>query len=222
MKNTSIRTTLKMVAALSVATVIALGANTTRLESQMGSKLTIDGTSTIHDWSVAGQLIGGYIEFEPDYYGALTGGSAQTLVGKKVNPKLDVTIPVRSLKSDKKPMDNVMYNAMKQKEHPQIKYALKEMALKEAPKAATGPFVFDTEGELTVSGVTKAVKMDVTMEKVDEAKFKFIGKAPLKMTDFKIDPPAPSLALGLIKTADEVTVTFEWLTSHASQSVKAQ
>jgi hypothetical protein len=31
------------------------------------------------------------------------------------------------------------------------------------------------------------------------------------MTDFKIDPPAPKVALGLIKTGDEVKLFFEWI-----------
>jgi hypothetical protein len=32
------------------------------------------------------------------------------------------------------------------------------------------------------------------------------------MTDFGMKPPAPSVGLGLIKTADEVKLTFEWVT----------
>jgi hypothetical protein len=43
-------------------------------------------------------------------------------------------------------------------------------------------------------------------------KLKATGSKQLKMTDFDIKPPAPAVGLGLIKTADEVTVTFEWST----------
>jgi hypothetical protein len=32
------------------------------------------------------------------------------------------------------------------------------------------------------------------------------------MTDFKIEPPAPAIGLGLIKTGDDVKLSFEWLT----------
>jgi hypothetical protein len=45
---------------------------------------------------------------------------------------------------------------------------------------------------------------------------KFSGTTALKMTDFGIQPPAPSLALGLIKTGDDVKITFEWLTAKAA------
>jgi hypothetical protein len=50
----------------------------------------------------------------------------------KAEAKVEVTIPVRQIKSDKKPIDNVMYEAMKQKEHPTIKYR-EEMTLKDSP-----------------------------------------------------------------------------------------
>ena len=48
--------------------------------------------------------------------------------------------------------------------------------------------------------------------KVDDKKLKVAGATKLKMTDFKIDPPAPKIALGAIKTGDDVKLTFEWLT----------
>jgi hypothetical protein len=41
------------------------------------------------------------------------------------------------------------------------------------------------------------------------------------MTDFGIKPPAPAVGLGLIKTADEVTVTFEWNTTRKETKTAA-
>jgi hypothetical protein len=38
------------------------------------------------------------------------------------------------------------------------------------------------------------------------------GVLATKMTDFGIQPPAPNIPGNPIKTADEVKVTFEWLT----------
>jgi hypothetical protein len=35
----------------------------------------------------------------------------------------------------------------------------------------------------------------------------------VKMTDFGIEPPAPKIALGAIKTSDDVKLTFEWITA---------
>jgi hypothetical protein len=39
---------------------------------------------------------------------------------------------------------------------------------------------------------------------------KVTGTTTLKMTDFKVEPPAPKLALGMIKTGDEVKLIFDW------------
>ena len=55
--------------------------------------------------------------------------------------------------------------------------------------------------------------MVVTCYRTEAAKLRFKGVANLKMTDFGIKPPSPSLALGLIKTADNIKVTIEWVTS---------
>jgi hypothetical protein len=43
-----------------------------------------------------------------------------------------------------------------------------------------------------------------------EKKLKITGTANIKMTDFKIEPPAPKIALGLIKTGDPVKIIFDW------------
>jgi polyisoprenoid-binding protein YceI len=75
------------------------------------------------------------------------------------------------------------------------------------------PFQFDTKGELTVAGVTKPIDMVVTLTPMEGNKLKATGSKELKMTDFGMKPPAPTLGLGLIKTADEVTVSFEWMTA---------
>jgi hypothetical protein len=46
---------------------------------------------------------------------------------------------------------------------------------------------------------------------VDKTKIKITGSAKLKMTDFKVQPPAPSIAgLGVMKCGDEVTILFDW------------
>ena len=42
-------------------------------------------------------------------------------------------------------------------------------------------------------------------------KIKISGNTSLKMTDFKIEPPAPTLGLGALKTGDEVKISFEWI-----------
>lgn len=181
-----------------------------------GSKIKIDGTSTVHDWTVHCELVPGFMEIETDAPVDTSGKSMPNFATIKSTPKVQLTIPVRSIKSDKKTMDEVMHGAMKESEFPKIEYRLTEWSLKEAPKTATGPAVFNTKGDLTVSGVKKSIQMPVTLQAMENNRLKASGQVDLKMTDFGIKPPAP--VAFLIKTADDVKVTFEWLTALKSEA----
>ena len=44
-----------------------------------------------------------------------------------------------------------------------------------------------------------------------EKKYKVTGSTNLKMTSFKVEPPAPKIALGMIKTGDDVKLIFDWM-----------
>ena len=182
-----------------------------KYEAQPGSKVRIDGTSTIHDWTVESQIIGGAMELETS--------TAADLKSMKVRPKVEVAIPVRSLKSGKKPMDTVMHNAMKQADHPKIEYRLNALT-----PAGVGDkpdtYVYTATGALTVSGVTRTNSMTVNISRIDKTQLKVTGTTGLKMTDFGIKPPAPDLALGLIKTGDDVKITFEWITAQTETATK--
>lgn len=170
------------------------------------SSMKIDGTSTIHDWTVECKVIGGFMELESNFPLDPAQEAPKDL---KVSPKVEVVIPVRQLKSGKSMMDTVMHNAMKAEQNPKIEYKLLEMTPK--GKADSG-MKFGTKGTITCSGVTKTNEFDVVISKVEGGKLKVSGVTKVKMTDFGIEPPAPKIALGAIKTADDVKLTFEWLT----------
>jgi polyisoprenoid-binding protein YceI len=192
-----------LAAALLLLTAASLSAQV-RYQATPGSTVKLDGTSTVHDWTVEGKIIGGFVEFESEE--ALD--PAKT--ASDVKAKVEVNIPVSSLQSGKKLMNEIMHDALKIKDHKAIRYALKE--IKPQARKAGEPLKFDTKGDLTVAGVTKPIDMVVTL--VPEGnKLKATGSKQLKMTDFGIKPPSPAVGLGLIKTADEVTVTFEWNTA---------
>jgi hypothetical protein len=171
-----------------------------RFEPQPGTKVRIEGSSTVHAWTVDGNIIAGFMEVDSGL-AALVESTGS--VPNNVKAKVEASVPVRSLKSGKKPMDNVMYEALKLDQFQRIDYRLISLV----PK---GKKQFEATGALTVSGVTRTNKMMVTVEPVDTTRFKVSGVANLKMTDFGIKPPAPTLGLGLIKTDDEVKVSFDW------------
>ena len=171
------------------------------------SKVKVDGTSTLHDWSVGSTALGGYVEFDAAF-------DLDKPASGKVNAHCEVRIFVRQLKSDKTDMDNVMYDSMKEKDHRRLDYRLTEMTLKEAPKSPDAPFLFDTKGELVVAGVTNKAQMPVTMVRVGPDKLKFTASISVKMTSFGIKPPTK---LGVFSTGDDVKITFEWLTAKKEQ-----
>jgi polyisoprenoid-binding protein YceI len=177
-----------------------------------GSKVTIEGTSTLHDWTMEGVVVAGNFEIEPAF---LTDKSLKSVAGlntKGKAPKAEVIIPVRSLKSGKERMDEIMQEAMKESAYKRITYRLTEMLVKGTVPASGTPVTFDTKGDLSMSGATNSIEMEVTLDRLEDGRLKFSGAKKLKMTDFTIKPPAPTiLGMPTIRTGDEVTVKFEWV-----------
>jgi hypothetical protein len=210
--------TLLLLAALS----LQAADQKTTYAARSGSKMRMEGTSNIHDWQVESSIIGGWMEVGPGF--PTEPGQAAT--PGKVDAKAEAFITVRSLKSlekDGRPysdaMDNIMYEKLKATEDPttkkipcpRIEYRLSELVLKEAPKDKAGAYVFAAKGDLAVAGVTNKIEMPVNVTPMADKKLKITGTVTVKMTDFKIEPPAPKLAFGLIKTGDPVKLIFEWI-----------
>ena len=200
------------------AASLAFGADQmTKYDAKPGSKATLDGTSSVHDWTVESTIIGGSMELGFDPSNPPQPG--------KVAAKVTANIPVRSLKSkgkiDPKRMEEVMQETMKIQTAPRIEYRLTELVLKEAPKTPTEPLKFDSKGELSMAGVTNQISMPVTMERMEGNKLKTKGNTTLKMTSFGMKPPAPKILLGMISTGDDVKVAIEWVTQKADTTTAA-
>jgi len=171
-----------------------------------GSSVKVEGTSTMHDWSMVSSIVSGYLEGDAKFpESALTDASA-------AKPTVQVSIPVRSLKStsNSKKMDSVMQENMKEPEFKKIEYRLIELRPKSAA-GATGPLKFDAVGALTIAGNTVTNTMPVTIEKT-AGKIKIIGSTPVKFTEYKLKPPEIRLlGLSAISVGDDLKVSFEWL-----------
>src|SRR5712671_5523933 len=70
----------------------------TRFDSRSGSKVRIEGTSSIHDWQIEGKIIGGFIEAGANF----PSEPGQTVQPGKAEAKVEAFIPVRSLSSIEK------------------------------------------------------------------------------------------------------------------------
>lgn len=200
-KQSSAETQDRAPAAPPVATP-APAAGMVRFEaSPTGSKMTIEGTANIHDWTMESVLIGGYLETDAKFpESALTDAKA-------ARPVVNVYMPVRSFKSGKSTMDTRMQKEMKEAQFKRIEYKLSELKPKSAA-GATGALKFDATGALTVAGKSRTNTMPVSIEKLADGKLKITGSTPLKMTDYGITPPT---TLGLFTTGDDLKIKFEWI-----------
>jgi hypothetical protein len=207
-----------LLSAILLGSTLTAQAEPVLLKAQpQGSKVRIEGTSTMHDWTMEGSLIGGSVRV-PEGFPLEPG---QTVEPGKVEAAVEAVIPITSLKSvkDGKPyntkMDEIAHEKLGKPAHKKISYQLVELTLKEASKDAASPYLFEASGNLVVGGVTNLITLPVEVTPLEDGKVKFATKTPLKMSDYKIKGPELTfLGIG-IKTGDDVTITIEWMTARA-------
>jgi hypothetical protein len=214
--------------ATNVAILLALGltaqgAEAVKYFARAGSKMRIEGTSNIHDWQVESSMVGGSLEAGENF----PTEPGQAIKPGKMEAQAEPFIVARSLKSIEKdgkpysdPMDNIMHGKLKAQENPKILFKLKNLVLKTAPSGADAPYACEATGDIVVAGETKTVTMPVDIQPLAEKKLKITGTVTVKMSDFKIEPPAPAMAGGLIKTGDDVKLIFTWMLGQKTAAAK--
>lgn len=173
------------------------------------STMTIEGTSTIHDWECDVTDIQADINFDAS---ALT---AET----PTNPvkSLALTIPVEKIESGKGGMNKKIYGALEEKKYPNITFELTSAKLTPNTQATNGnksSFSLMATGMLTIAGTTNEVSFPVEAFAENGNTYKFTGSYELNMRDYKVDPP--SAMFGTIKSGEMVTIKFEVYFSKAS------
>jgi polyisoprenoid-binding protein YceI len=160
------------------------------------TRVTIKGTSTLHEWTMEGTTINGTVDTDPNVWRA---------AGEKP-ANVSVTIPVASIKSDHAKMDDLMRDALKSKANPTIRY---EMATGGLTKSTGDSFIVRTNGKLSIAGTTRDVTMDVTATRLGDGRYLLAGELPIHMKDYGVKPP--TAMLGTIKAGPDVTIAFRWV-----------
>lgn len=156
-------------------------------------KITINGSSNVHDWEETAQTATGDAQ--------VTWNTDGTFAIKSFNLK----VSVKSIKSDKgSVMDNKTYDALKADEHPYITF--KMLSVKSMTKSGNGWSV-KVNGDLTIAGFTKNIDISGMVYVKENGKLYIDVSKPLKMTDFKIDPP--TALMGTMQVADDITIRFK-------------
>lgn len=156
------------------------------------SKVTVDGTSNVHDWTVEAKAMNGRLD-------------AQLESALKIN-QLTFTVEVEQLKSGKSGMDKNTYKALNSTKFKTIDFKMTK--IQKITKISDNNYQLELLGDLTISGKTKTVVINSTAQ-VQGSKLVLNGKHKLNMTHYGVEPP--KALMGTIKTGEEVTVNFKVL-----------
>jgi polyisoprenoid-binding protein YceI len=152
------------------------------------AKITVEGTSNIHDWAIHSEK-----------------GVVNIVLNENMSAiaMLNFTVPVESLKSESKAMDKNTYKTLKTGKYASISFSASNVAVKQL---SGNSYNLTSNGKLTISGVTKPVVLLAKAVVNNDNSITYTGTCLLKMSDYNIEPP--SLMLGAIKTGDGIKVTY--------------
>ncbi|HBO74580.1 MAG TPA: hypothetical protein DD653_07830 [Marinilabiliales bacterium] len=150
------------------------------------SMMSINGTSSLHDW-------------ESDVTTLQLSGTGNPKNGKLTSIKfLSLTVPVKSIKSGKSLMDNKTYEALKADKYPDIKFEL-------VSSEFSGSKI-KGNGKLTIAGKTNNISVDADYLFTSSSVLTVKGTQKIDMTDFEIAPP--TALMGSITTGKEITILY--------------
>jgi polyisoprenoid-binding protein YceI len=190
--------TLFAAAFIAIATTAA-AQETARVAVGPESKLWIDGTSNLHGWSCKADKWEAAVEFDKAAIAEMAVAAPKGL------KRVEVKVPVKSLKCNHAGMDGNVYKALNADAAPEISYIMASFEV--VPGEVKDTFTLKTVGSLTISGKENRVTMDVVANRLADGTVKATGTLPVKMTDYGIKPP--TAIFGRLKTGDEVKVNFE-------------
>lgn len=168
--------------------VIALAQ--TKLNSN-NVKVTIFGTSNIHDWEMKGEKGSSTATF------SIQNSELTSLAN------LHFSINAEHLKSEHDAMDNNCYKALKTSQYPSISFSAPTTSIK---KVTGSTYLINAKGKLQISGVTKDINLSGTCSINADGTVTCKGSYKLKMTEYNVEPP--SIMMGAIVTGDEITLEY--------------
>lgn len=154
--------------------------------------LTINGTSTLHDWTMK--------SLKADCSANFTINGAGQIVGVD---GLVFSTPVTSLKSEHTSMDNNAYKALKTDKNPMISYTVNTVTV--AP-AEAGGVVVTCKGKLSIAGASRDEDVIALCRLNPDNTISVTGTEKISMKEFSVDPP--TFMMGTIKTGNEIVLSF--------------
>lgn len=156
------------------------------------STLQVEGTSTIHDW----EMDAGGLKCD-----MLVTYNEKTLEINEVN----FSCPAKMILSDNSIMDGKTHDAVKADKYPVITFKMKSI---ESFKETGSNFSGVITGIMNIAGVPNPVRFSFSGTFEEEMSIQVKGVVPLKMSDFKIDPP--TAMFGALKTGNEIKLNYNF------------
>lgn len=164
------------------------------------SECTIEGTSTLHDWTASVKDMNGFMVVTEDF-----NAKGAPKIGDEIE-QASLTFMVKSIESGQgEIMDNNIYNAFDEPNNPLISFALNFATVRSVDKK--GRFILFCKGQVSMAGLANSVQLELIGQKNEDGSYSFTGQHHLKMTDFDMDPP--SAMYGSIETGNNITVRFK-------------
>ena len=155
-----------------------------------GSRVRIDGTSTLGRYTCAAGEVAGAGDVPP-------AGPATA----------ELTVGVASFDCGQSRMNRDFRRSLRAEAAPEIRFTL-GLAETLAPEARTGAWVrVRAAGRLSLAGVERPVTVVAEGRRLGAGRVQLRGQHPLLMTDFGVRPP--SGMLGLVRAHDRVVVVFD-------------
>jgi len=187
--------TIGMLAALLAAPRIAGAQDASAPLMLASAKVSIAGTSNIHEFTAATSDVRVLRLSLAD--GVAGAGLLTAVLNPGAVEAFEVAVRAASLSSPKEGLDKNMHKALKTDQFKDITFRLLRFEAKPALRAI---------GILKIAGVEKEVALDLQTSAAGTA-LTVTGELPLLMTDYGIAPP--KAMLGMLKTDPKIVVKFE-------------
>ncbi|GMQ82846.1 MAG: hypothetical protein BMS9Abin05_2309 [Rhodothermia bacterium] len=171
-----------------------------RFDLEKGSKISIEGMSTIGRFKCESSFVQGYGIFFDD----------QNLY---TSPVIEARIAaqVKLFFCNLTAMNADMWDALKSDQFPLIEYVIDDVSIDSVPSVARGTYTVHSSGQMFIAGVGRTIQIELSGYQIGPERFKLEGKTEMSMSDFDVEPP--TALFGLVKTHDRISVHFNLITT---------
>ena len=162
-------------------------------------KLTIEGGSTMHDWSSAATNV----SVQSDI--TITNGVVEKINAATVN------VVTKSIKSHKNSglMDSRTHETLKADKYPNITYVFTKVnSIQKSGNEST----ITVSGNLTIGGTSKPTELVLKAKTLPNGDVEIKGTKKILMSTYGIKPPV--FMLGALKVYDEIKLDFNVVLAH--------